>query len=308
MSDEKYGFSRYLPADLQSEKWGWRVLDAGRQAVPAGVQYPVGKHPHTHHFNEDGSRMLDEFQVVFIAEGEGSFFSHASGPKMVTAGDVILVFPGAIHSYRPTPDKGWTEYWVGFSGTEAARLMGEFFAADDPVIHLSYSGAMLRHFDQLLDWLRRPVAAKDAILAGHLPLMLALIRSGQEGEAVEQSSDRSFMLQAKAAMLSNMSEKTDLEELAADLGMSYSKFRFAFKRETGFSPRDYENLIKLNRARDMMLYEGMSVSAAASALGYASVHYFSRAFKQRFGKSPRDWVSGAVKNVGARLSSERNED
>ncbi|NDV63151.1 helix-turn-helix transcriptional regulator [Puniceicoccales bacterium CK1056] len=84
--------------------------------------------------------------------------------------------------------------------------------------------------------------------------------------------------------------RTDLQDLAASLGVSYSKFRALFKSQTGYSPREFEIRIKLNRASEMLQSGMNSVSDTSEELGYSSVYYFSRAFKQQFGKSPREWA------------------
>jgi AraC-like DNA-binding protein len=123
-----------------------------------------------------------------------------------------------------------------------------------------------------------------------VPLALALLRSGPLIENSPQSKDGSLVIQAKVVMLANLTTHTDLEALAKELGVSYSRFRFAFKKQTGYSPREFENMIKLNRSRDLLLHEQMSVSETASALGYSSVYYFSRTFKRQFGQSPQQWL------------------
>ena len=84
------------------------------------------------------------------------------------------------------------------------------------------------------------------------------------------------------------------EATARSLGVSYSKFRSLFKDQTGYSPREYENLIKLNRSRDLLQAGNHTVSATAEALGYASVYYFSRAFKRQFGVSPKKWLAQSM--------------
>ena len=99
-----------------------------------------------------------------------------------------------------------------------------------------------------------------------------------------------LVMEAKSRMLSKLATRTDLQELAQTLGISYSKFRILFKTHTGYSPREYENLIKLNRSRDLLQSGDYSVSSTAEALGYSSVYYFSRAFKKQFGMSPRKWI------------------
>jgi AraC-like DNA-binding protein len=72
--------------------------------------------------------------------------------------------------------------------------------------------------------------------------------------------------------------------------MTLRSFRFAFKKQTGYSPREYENMMKLNRARDLLRREQKSISETADALGYSSAYYFSRAFKKQFGQSPQQWL------------------
>lgn len=283
-------FSRYLPTDQQAKEWGWRLVHAGRQNVPPHSKYPSKGHPLDYFFDKDGRRTLDEFQIVFISRGTGTFESQKQGKVTVRAGEAILLFPGEWHHYQPSPETGWSEYWIGFRGREADRIMQSFFSADNPIYTVGQSDALIQHFDQILQWLQKSVPAKEQILASHVPLALAFLKSGALTKDSPQSKDSELVIQAKAAMLTNLATHTDLEELAAHLGVSYSRFRFAFKRQTGFSPRDFENMIKLNRSRDLLLRERLSVSDTASSLGYSTVYYFSRAFKKRFGLSPQQWL------------------
>ena len=59
-------FSRYLPPDPQSTRWGWRLIDAGRQHVPPGSPYPLAGHPLAYAFDKNGRRTLGEFQLVLV--------------------------------------------------------------------------------------------------------------------------------------------------------------------------------------------------------------------------------------------------
>lgn len=290
MSIKTENFSRYLPTDQQARAWGWRLLHAGRQIVRPQATYPDSKHPLNYLFDSTGSRTLDEFQIVYIAKGSGTFESRSHAKITVRSGDAILLFPNEWHRYSPNQETGWSEYWVGFHGKEAERIVAAFFSPKQPICQVGLSDALIHHFDQILYWLRQSIAAKEQILASHVPLALAFLKSGAKHENNANCKDSELVLQAKAAMLANIENHTDLEALAERLGVSYSRFRFAFKEQTGFSPRTFEIMIKLNRSRDMLLREHRSVTETAHALGYSSVYYFSRAFKKQFGQSPKQWL------------------
>jgi AraC-like DNA-binding protein len=283
-------FSRYLPTDQQAREWGWRLVHAGRQSVPPHSQYPNTGHPLSYLFDKDGRRTLDEFQVVYITKGSGTFESRSQPKTMVQAGDALLLFPDEWHRYRPDPKTGWSEYWTGFRGREASRIMQSFFSAKEPICKVAQGDALIKHFDQILHWLQQSIAAKEQVLASHVPLILAFLKSGACTENSSQSKGSELVLQAKATMLTNLSEHTDLELLAKELGVSYTRFRLTFKEQTGYSPREFENIIKLNRSRDLLLRERRSVTETADTLGYSSLYYFSRAFKKQFGQSPQQWL------------------
>ena len=281
-------FSRYLPPDSESSKWGWRLLDAGRQTVAPQAPYPGEGHPLAYRFDADGHRTLDEFQIVYITSGSGVFESASVARTAVHAGLGFLLFPGEWHHYRPDPDSGWSEYWLGFRGSDATRTVRAFFRPEAAIHKVGQAAAMIQLFDQLLHWIRQPVGGKEQILAAHIPLALAFLKSASNNQTA--NLDSQLVIQAKAEMLRNLEQRTDLQALAQRLGVSYSRLRFTFKKQTGHAPREFENAIKLNRARDLLLREGKSVSETADALGFSSIYYFSRAFKKQFGSAPRDWV------------------
>jgi AraC-like ligand binding domain len=45
----------------------------------------------------------------------------------VDAGQVIFLFPGVWHRYRPDEKTGWDEHWVGFDGDVARRWVRNNF-------------------------------------------------------------------------------------------------------------------------------------------------------------------------------------
>ena len=92
--------------------------------------------------------------------------------------------------------------------------------------------------------------------------------------------------------------RVDVPTLAREAGMSTSSFHARFKAVTGATPLHYQKLIRLHKARDLMVNAGLTAQTAAVEVGYESATQFSREFRRLFGDSPRV-VSGQLR---ARLS------
>lgn len=73
---------------------------------------------------------------------------------------------------------------------------------------------------------------------------------------------------------------------AAEIGLSVSHFRFLFREVTGQPFGRYLTSVRLEKARRLLLEEGMKVSEVAAAVGFQGLAHFSRAFTQRFRVNP----------------------
>jgi AraC-like DNA-binding protein len=81
-------------------------------------------------------------------------------------------------------------------------------------------------------------------------------------------------------------------ELAEVAGVSPSYFRYLFKQSTGLSPLQYQNQIKIDKAKDLLLSGECNVTEAAEAVGFANIYYFSRLFKKLTGIPPSQYSEG----------------
>ena len=78
----------------------------------------------------------------------------------------------------------------------------------------------------------------------------------------------------------------DMEALARESGMSASSFHAKFKAVTASSPLQYLKNIRLNKARLLMVNDGLGAAQAALAVGYESASQFSREFRRLFRETP----------------------
>ncbi len=108
------------------------------------------------------------------------------------------------------------------------------------------------------------------------------------------------VISLKADMEKNFTDSTYSAETALrKIPLNYDYVRKLFKKETGVTPHDYLNGIRMNRARLYIengisnSYSRFTVSQIAEACGFAEPLYFSRAFKKQFGVSPMRYAKGA---------------
>ncbi|HSI47067.1 MAG TPA: AraC family transcriptional regulator [Ideonella sp.] len=86
---------------------------------------------------------------------------------------------------------------------------------------------------------------------------------------------------------SNFAEPLHVEELAAEVQMSPSRFHHHFRQLTSMSPLQFQKWLRLNEARRLMLTESIDASNAAFRTGYESASQFSREYSREFGAPPR---------------------
>jgi AraC-like DNA-binding protein len=78
-------------------------------------------------------------------------------------------------------------------------------------------------------------------------------------------------------------------EMARMAHLSRSQFTRRFTVLAGVSPMEFVIRSRLNTARQLVRETDMKLAQIAAELGYCDVYFFSRQFKQRFGRPPSDY-------------------
>ena len=77
-----------------------------------------------------------------------------------------------------------------------------------------------------------------------------------------------------------------VQQLAAGVGLSRSRFSVLFSQLVGESPQSYVTRARMHRATRLLQEKGNSLSDIALATGYESDSSFSKAFSRLYGKTP----------------------
>ncbi|MCT1401353.1 helix-turn-helix domain-containing protein [Paenibacillus sp. p3-SID867] len=81
-------------------------------------------------------------------------------------------------------------------------------------------------------------------------------------------------------------EEVVFEEMAKQIGISYSYMRKIVYEQTGKSLSDYLNLLRIEKAKELLLDSNLSIAQIASEVGYMNVRSFNRLFRKFEGMPP----------------------
>jgi AraC-like DNA-binding protein len=283
--------SKYMLASERDNLWGTTVTTIGYEEIGPNDSYPTRGHADGYYFELDKGRILSEYQLLYIIDGEGIFHSRTVPEARLHAGDFFLLFPGEWHSYHPTGAKGWTKYWIGFKGDNMDnRVRAGFLLPQKPIYHVGYSSEVEHLYKQAYEVASREEAYSQQVLAGivnHLIGMMYSLERNIELKTRNQSHVE-MIGRARLRIRESLESALTIQQVAEEMGVSYSNFRKLFKEHTGLSPATYQQDLRLQRAKELLSTTDMSIKEIAYRLNFDSPDYFSAKFKLKTGYKPSD--------------------
>ena len=288
--------SKYMVVNEHDALWGLIVSTVGYEELEPDDPYPTRGHADGYYFNVERGRVLGEYQLLYLTEGEGVFRT-ASCPDEVTikAGDLFLLFPGEWHTYHPNPATGWKSHWIGFRGRNMDdRIRHHFLSPQKPIYHIGYSGEIVRLYKNAFETAKAEGAYAQQLMAGIVNHMIGLMYSLERNRELNKRNRAQVDMINRARLRIRESLETGLtiQQIAADQGVSYSSFRKLFKEFTGISPALYQQDLKLQRAKELLTTTNLSIKEIAYQLNFESPDYFSSKFRSKTGKKPSEFRNG----------------
>jgi AraC-like DNA-binding protein len=289
-------YLKYLNISNIEKEWGFYINTVGSAKVGPNKNYPNNRnHPMNHSFTWNKGRILDGYYLVFITKGEGMMESAKSKSYRIKAGTCFFLFPGVWHRYKPHPEFGWEEYWVGFNGSYPKELMGnKIFNPEQPFVDVRLNDDLLQLFHMLIKTVTSAEPGYRQIITGITLQIIGLVCSISKYQTVEISSSSKLIAKAKFLFQESIETPVNIEEIAKELSMGYSRFRKLFKETVGVSPNQYHLDLRLAKARELLLSTTLNINEIAFQTGFESIAYFSRLFKKKHKRSPKDYRSDNI--------------
>lgn len=229
--------------------------------------------------------------------------ARAGAPRRVVVEEpTLLLYPRAVHHAFVNPPREGSDFscaTLQFAGGDRNPIV----AALPPLVQVPLDAVPgLRPALDLLFAETDRVRCGSRLLADRLfeVVLIQLLRwIIDHPQAVGVSSGMMMGLSdprlARALVALHTAPQDDwtLARMAAVAGMSRSAFAVAFKTVTGTTPSAYLTDWRLTVA-STLLRARQPQKLVAAELGFSTASSLSRAFKQRFGAAPREWLAGVA--------------
>ena len=87
----------------------------------------------------------------------------------------------------------------------------------------------------------------------------------------------------------NFQNEITIEDIAGVCGLNRTYFGKIFKEALGKTPQEFLIHYRMSKATELLKMTKLSIADIGNAVGYPNQLHFSRAFKNIYGVSPKNW-------------------
>lgn len=229
-------------------------------------------------FSTEGYEIAQSIQVL-----SGTLVLHTDTSIRLSSGDFCLLMPGSRFRLSAGSE--------GYSGV--ACEIWDYADSDFRGTAAGYTGDS--HMRLIGDWIaeehRRPgeidVAVIRQLCISLFYMSLRIHRSSAAADATRVEDY--FVARAKALLELHSLGGVGVQELLSSLPISYRHLARLFSRQTGMSPKEFQENHRLKMAREYLRRTSMDISAIAMELGFSSSQHFAKVFKRTAGVTPKEY-------------------
>lgn len=242
-----------------------------------------------------GPAARNHFLFHYVISGTGTLYAEDSKGKTKTysikSGEGFMLFPHQISTYIADKQLPWEYTWLEFDGLrakESVEIAG--LSMDSPIFHPKAKDLALDMMHEMI-YIARNAQESPFHLIGHLYLFLDyMTRSSASMKLKQGGKMRDFYIKEALSFIEqNFQNDISIEDISSFCGLNRSYFGKIFHETVGKSPQDFLLNYRMTKAAELLKLTKLSIGDIGNAVGYPNQLHFSRAFKNVFGVSPRNW-------------------
>lgn len=254
-------------------------------------QYGMEQCPPAYSF---GPATRNHYLFHYVLSGTGRLMANdsrgISHEYQIRSGEGFMIFPRQINTYIADTKLPWEYVWIEFDGMRAREIIETAgLSPDHPVYHAAYKDLRENMKDEML-YIAEHHDAPPFHLMGHLYLFIDYLSRSSSSQIATSGRVRDFYIkEALNYIEQNFQNDISVENIASFCGLNRTYFGRIFKETVGKSPQQFLLSYRMAKAAELLKLTELTINDVGNAVGYPNQLHFSRAFKNVYGLSPREW-------------------
>lgn len=228
--------------------------------------------------------------IIYCVEGSG-WIEIDKKRIEISPSQFITIPANTPHRYSANTNDPWTIYWIHFKGEIAAYIVELILQKSrNYKPHLTYNENRIKLFEEIYSNLEKGYSGDNLRYVNMIFYhFLSSLLYDDKFNYVENKPEDDVIALTIAQMQQKIHTVLTLNELANFANLSVSHFSAIFREKTGYSPIEYFNHLKVQKACQYLLFTTMTVKEIAQHAGVEDPYYFSRMFSRLMGVSPTEY-------------------
>lgn len=237
-----------------------------------------------------GPGVRNHFLLHHVMGGKGVYVCQDRRYEL-SAGDTFLIYPDTTIHYCADAAEPWEYIWVGFGGLDAKGYLDRTdFSPEEPVFRGRDSEILRGKMEAVYSSFGTAPWEVLEMTAQLYSLLAFLVRSSKrQGVGGSEAPDCAQL--AAEYIINHYEEPITVEGLAAYASVSHSSLYRRFVKRFQISPKRFLLEYRIERACSLLANTNCSIQEISNSVGFEDPFYFSRAFKDVKGVSPRQYAA-----------------
>jgi AraC family transcriptional regulator of arabinose operon len=245
---------------------------------------------HTKKFHIVREKGLRHYLIRLQTEGQSTILFEGKMTPL-EAGDLLLFQPGDPYELLIDSNAGLISSGDYYLFCKGSWMDAWWHNSIKPKkVKIPLHEGILTHWRQMNMELTKHSQKNKEMLDYYLRILcLQIDRHIMEQTAHPAGTNSYLAYRIKHYIEAHATTQLSLEEVAQHVGLSVSRAVHLFKNVFNQSIMQHAILVRLNIAKERILYSSFTLEQIAESCGYASYSYFHRMFRSHFGVSPKSY-------------------